>query len=117
MDLFVIMKDRYMFLSFSIILVFVSLFLLFAIWKKRTDIPKSLTVIITIICTIMIISLLFVFVFAVSFSYNSYNVTFIVSCTFLNKIIYYWKFIYRTMHKYNMSIVRSKRCDLHLFNF
>ena len=71
MDLWFMIKERYMLLSIFLIIILVNLFLLLAIWKKRSDIPKSLTVIITIICTVIIVLSIFVFVFAVSFGYNS----------------------------------------------
>ncbi|NYF26075.1 CHASE2 domain-containing sensor protein [Sporosarcina sp. JAI121] len=71
MDLWFMIKERYMLLSIFIFFIFVSLFLLLAAWKKRTEMPKSLLVIITIICTILIVLSIFTVVFAVSFGYNS----------------------------------------------
>ncbi|PIC85375.1 hypothetical protein CSV72_13680 [Sporosarcina sp. P20a] len=69
--LWFLIKERYMLLSIFLFFIFVNLFLLLAIWKKRSDMPKSLTVIITIICTIIIVLSIFALVFAVSFGYNS----------------------------------------------
>lgn len=71
MDLWFMIKERYILLSIFIFLIFVSLFLLLATWKKRSDMPKSLTVLITIICTIIIVLSIFALVFTVSFGYNS----------------------------------------------
>ncbi|MFJ7935573.1 hypothetical protein [Sporosarcina sp. NPDC096371] len=71
MDVWFMIKERYMLLSIFIFLILVSLFLLLATWKKRSDMPKSLTVIITIICAIIITLSIFALVFAVSFGYNS----------------------------------------------
>ncbi|PIC68260.1 hypothetical protein CSV71_04970 [Sporosarcina sp. P21c] len=71
MDVWFIMKERYMLLSIFLIIIVVSLFLLIAIWKTRSDMPKSLTLIITIICSIIIALSIFALVFAVLFGYNS----------------------------------------------
>ena len=71
MDLWFMIKERYLLLSIFLFFIFVSSFLLLATWKKRSDMPKSLTVIITIICTIIIVLSIFALVFAVSFGYNS----------------------------------------------
>ena len=71
MDLWFVLKERYVLLSIFLIIIFVNLFLLLAIWKKRSDMPKSLIVLIIIICTIIIILSIFALVFAVSFGYNS----------------------------------------------
>lgn len=59
-----------MLLSVLLIIIFVSLFLLLAIWKNRSEVPRSLTVIITIICTGIIVLSILALVFAVSFGYN-----------------------------------------------
>lgn len=71
MDLWFIIKERYMLLSVLLIITIVSLFLLLAIWKNRSEVPKSLTVIITVICMGIIILSLLALVFAISFGYNS----------------------------------------------
>lgn len=71
MDLWFIIKERYMLLSVLLIITFVSLFLLLAIWKNRSEVPRSLTVIITVICMGIIILSLLALVFAISFGYNS----------------------------------------------
>ena len=71
MDLWFIIKERYMLLSVLLIITIVSLFLLLAIWKNRSEVPRSLTVIITVICMGIIILSLLVLVFAISFGYNS----------------------------------------------
>ncbi|PIC98484.1 hypothetical protein CSV68_13075 [Sporosarcina sp. P29] len=71
MDVWFLIKERYMLLSIFLIIIVVSVFLLIAIWKNRTDMPKSLTLTITIICSIIIVLSVFALVFAVSFGYNS----------------------------------------------
>ena len=71
MDVWFVMKERYMLLSIFLIIIVVSSFLLIAIWKTRSEMPKSLTLIITIICSIIIALSIFALVFAVSFGYNS----------------------------------------------
>ena len=71
MDLWFMIKERYVLLSIFLIIIFVSLFLLIAIWKNRSDMPKSLTLIITIICTVIIALSIFALVFTVSFGYNT----------------------------------------------
>ena len=71
MDVWFVIKERYMLLSIFLIILLVNMFLLIAIWKTRSDMPKSLILIITIICSIIIALSIFAFVFAVSFGYNS----------------------------------------------
>ncbi|KAA0966330.1 hypothetical protein FQ087_08870 [Sporosarcina sp. ANT_H38] len=71
MDLWVMIKERYALLSIFVIIIFVSLILLVAIWKTRFETPKSLIVIITIICAVMIVLSISALVIAVSFGYNS----------------------------------------------
>ncbi|PID22311.1 hypothetical protein CSV61_05535 [Sporosarcina sp. P3] len=71
MDVWFVIKERYMLLSVILIILLVNLFLFLAIWKNRSDIPKSQTLIITIICTVILVLSLFALVFAVSFGYNS----------------------------------------------
>ncbi|PIC56009.1 hypothetical protein CSV80_16760 [Sporosarcina sp. P12(2017)] len=71
MDVWFVIKERYMLLSIFLIILLVNMFLLIAIWKNRSDMPKSLTLIITIICSIIIALSIFALVFAVSFGYNS----------------------------------------------
>ena len=71
MDLWFVIKERYVLLSILLIILLVSLFLLLAIWKNRSDIPKSLIAIITTICTIIIVLAILALLFVVSFGYNS----------------------------------------------
>lgn len=71
MDLWYMIKERYVLLSAFLIIIFVSLLLLLATWKMRSDIPKSLTTIITTICLIITFLSILVLVFAVSFGYNA----------------------------------------------
>lgn len=71
MDFWFMIKERSAFLSFFLIIIFLSVFLSVATWKNRTNIPKSLTVIITLISTIFIVASLIAMVFIISFGYNS----------------------------------------------
>lgn len=71
MDLWFVIKERYILLSVLLIIIFASLFLLFTIWRNQSDIPKSLTVIITIICIGIIVLSIFAFVFSLSFGFNA----------------------------------------------
>ena len=43
MNLWFMIKERYVLLSIFLIIMFVSLFLLIAIWKNRSNMPKSLS--------------------------------------------------------------------------
>jgi len=71
MDFWLMIKERSVLISFFMIFILVSLFLLLTTWKKHSDMPKSLNVIITIICTIIIVLSMSALVLAVSFGYNS----------------------------------------------
>ncbi|WP_147300784.1 hypothetical protein [Sporosarcina sp. BI001-red] len=71
MDLWLMMKDRSMVLSFFIIFILLSLFLLVAARKKRSEMPKTLTVLITVVGTIIIVLSLCAIVIAGTFGYNS----------------------------------------------
>ena len=71
MDLWFMIKERYMLLSIFYNYYICELVFTFSYLEKRSDMPKSLTVIITIICTIIIVLSIFALVFAVSFGYNS----------------------------------------------
>ncbi|QUW21136.1 hypothetical protein JSQ81_15150 [Sporosarcina sp. Marseille-Q4063] len=71
MDLWFIIKERHMLLSVLFIIMLLSLFLFLAIWKNRSDVPRSLTVIISLICMVIIVLSIFALVFAVSFGNNS----------------------------------------------
>ncbi len=71
MDLWFMIKERSAFLSFFLIIILLSVFLLVATWKNRNNIPKSLAVIITLISTIFILASLMAMIFVISFGYNS----------------------------------------------
>jgi hypothetical protein len=70
MDLWMIIKQRYIFISIFIIIMLVSSFLLGCIWKNRLNIPKTLTALTIIICVFLIVLSLFLLVFIISFGYN-----------------------------------------------
>jgi len=71
MDLWFMIKERSAFLSIFLIIILLSVFLLVANWKNRTNIPKSLTVIINLISTVFIVASLIAMIFIILFSYNS----------------------------------------------
>lgn len=71
MDLWVVVKERYMLLSIFIMIILASLILVYASWKNRYNIPKSLTVVIIVLCTLLISLSLVAMVYAISFGYNS----------------------------------------------
>lgn len=71
MDVWWMIQERYILLSVLLMIILVNLLLLLATWKKQADLPKSLTVIITAICLIMMILSILTLVFIVSFGYNT----------------------------------------------
>lgn len=71
MDLWFMIKERSAFLSIFLIIILLSVFLLVANWKNRTNIPKSLTVIINLISTVFIVASLIAMIFIILFGYNS----------------------------------------------
>lgn len=71
MDLWFMIKERTGFLSFFLVIILLSVFLLIATWKNRTNIPKSLTAILALISTVFIVVSLIAMIFLNSFGYNS----------------------------------------------
>lgn len=71
MDLWIVVKERYMFLSIFIIIILASLILIFATWKNRSNIPRSLIGLIIVICTLILGFSLVALMFTISFGYNS----------------------------------------------
>jgi len=71
MDLWFMIKERAPFLSFFLFIILLSVFLLVSTWKNRTNIPKSLTAIITFISIILVVASLIAMIFTISFGYNS----------------------------------------------
>lgn len=71
MDLWIIIKERYVFISIFIIILLLSFFFLVSIWKNRFNIPKTLTLLTIIFCVFLIILSLFLLIFIISFGYNS----------------------------------------------
>ncbi|MET3655160.1 membrane-associated HD superfamily phosphohydrolase [Sporosarcina psychrophila] len=71
MDLWIIIKERYVFTSIFIIILLLSFFFLVSIWKNRFNIPKTLTLLTIIFCVFLIILSLFLLIFIISFGYNS----------------------------------------------
>lgn len=70
-DLWFMIQERFVFVLLFMIVILASLILLMATWKSRVNIPKSLTVTILVISTILIVSALFAMIFSLSFGYNS----------------------------------------------
>lgn len=71
MDLWVLFKERYMLLSIFAIIILASLILMFATWKNRSNIPRSLVGVIIVLCTLILGLSLVALIFAISFGYNS----------------------------------------------
>lgn len=71
MDLWMIMRERYLLLSLLTIIILASLFLLRGVWKNRSRLPKMLTVTTIFLYVLLIIISLFSLVFIVSFGVNS----------------------------------------------
>lgn len=71
MDLWIIIKQSYVFISIFIIIMLLSLLIIGSIWKKRVNIPKSLATLTIIIFGLLIIFSLFSLIFIISFGYNS----------------------------------------------
>jgi len=71
MDLWIIIKQRYVFIFIFIFIILASLFLLGSIWKNRFNIPKTIIGLTIIICVFLITLSLFSLVFIISFGYNS----------------------------------------------
>lgn len=71
MDLWFIIKERYMFLSIPMIIIIGSLFIFLTTWKKRSNIPKILIITIALICLIIIVLSILALLFIISFGYNA----------------------------------------------
>lgn len=71
MDLWFVVKERYLFFSILLIILLAGLMLLFAIWKNRSALPKSAVVMIIVLYACVIGLSVAGFIFAVSFGYNS----------------------------------------------
>lgn len=71
MDLWMVMKERSMFLSIFTLMVLMSLILLFSVWKNRAQLPKILLIAICILGSVIIIFALIGFVFTMNFGYNA----------------------------------------------
>ena len=71
MDLWVVVKERYMFLSIFIIIILACLILLFATWKNRSHMPRSLVGVIMVLCPLIIGLSSVALTFVISFGYNS----------------------------------------------
>lgn len=64
-------QERFMILAVFAVTMLVSLFLLFSVWKNRTYLSKSLTVVVIGLGVIILILSLMAFIFTLSFGYNA----------------------------------------------
>lgn len=71
MDLWISIKQRYLFLSIFIIIMLASLVLLVSIWQNRSTLPKTLTIVTIVIGLFLILLSLFSLIFILSFGYNA----------------------------------------------
>lgn len=71
MDLWLMIKERYALLSVFIVIILGSLFLLLAIRKIRSEIPKSLIIMVTVISSVIIVLSILALIFMLSFGYNA----------------------------------------------
>ncbi|RFA35920.1 hypothetical protein CAI16_06730 [Virgibacillus dokdonensis] len=71
MDFWFIIKERYIPLSFFLIIIFISLFFFLVTWKNKLNISKKLIVIITTICFVITFTSILALIFTVAFGYNS----------------------------------------------
>lgn len=71
MDLLYMAKERYIFISIFTIMILLSLLMLFAIWKNRSYLSKSLLALVTVISMIIIVLSIVALIFILSFGYNT----------------------------------------------
>lgn len=71
MDLWISIKQRYLFLSIFIIIMLASLVLLVSIWQNRSTLPKTLTIVTIVIGLFLILLSLFSLIYILSFGYNA----------------------------------------------
>lgn len=71
MDIWFVMKERFVFIAIFTVVILASLFLIGVTWKNRSKTPKTLTVITMILYLLLIVIAFFLFIFTISFGYNS----------------------------------------------
>ncbi len=71
MDIWMMVKERYMIVSFFVLLFLFSLFLLVALWKIRRNIPIILKILFSVIILVLTIGLLYMIIFSLFFGCNS----------------------------------------------
>lgn len=71
MDLWMIIQERSLLFSLLLVVLLGSAFLLFAIWKSRSNNSKRLTITMYVMCTAVILSTIGAIIFPVSFGYNA----------------------------------------------
>lgn len=71
MDLWYVIKERYILLSILMIILLASLILMFTTWKNRSSMPKSLVGMVIVLSVFIFGLSLAALIFAISFGYNS----------------------------------------------
>lgn len=71
MDIAFIMSQRYVLLSFFVIVMLTGVFLLIAIWKIRSSLSQPALIIMIVFCLLLIIASMLPIIFIISFGYNS----------------------------------------------
>lgn len=71
MGIWITLQDRYVFIAVFTFLILANIVLLYAAWKSRANIPKGLAILIYIFCLFIIVISLAMFIFTLSFGYNS----------------------------------------------
>lgn len=71
LDIWTIIQQRFWVLTFFAFLIAISILLLFSTWKNRATQPKTLTISMTILYTIILIGSFLAIIFLISFGYNA----------------------------------------------
>lgn len=71
MDYLVLIENRILPLSFLLLVIFINLFLLYVIFKKKTNFSKSLIALVTFFSLIIVIGSILLILFTLFIGYNS----------------------------------------------
>lgn len=71
MDLWTIIQERFVILSIFTVTAFVCVALLFAVWKNRVYLSKSLSVVAMGLSAVILMSVIAAMIFIISFGYNA----------------------------------------------
>lgn len=71
MDFWLVIQERFTILAVFAVIILVSLFLLFSVWKNRMLLSKSLTAVVMGLGMIILVLALIAFIFILSFGYNA----------------------------------------------